>query len=122
MRIGSPALAQEEGGGPIGPGSRYGLESEPPAYYYDQGYRGPYHGWAYDRPYRAYNPLGAAADVAGGVVNTAGAIATASFRAFDNGASYAMGERTSYCEQRYRSYDPASGTFMGYDGRRRPCV
>ncbi len=25
------------------------------------------------------------------------------------------------CAQRYRSYDPASGTFLGYDGRRRPC-
>jgi hypothetical protein len=23
--------------------------------------------------------------------------------------------------QRYRSYDPASGTYMGYDGLRHPC-
>ncbi|MDQ2079165.1 BA14K family protein [Xanthobacteraceae bacterium Astr-EGSB] len=23
--------------------------------------------------------------------------------------------------QRYRSYDPQSGTFKGYDGIRRPC-
>jgi hypothetical protein len=27
----------------------------------------------------------------------------------------------AYCEQRYRSYDPASGTFLGYDGMRHPC-
>jgi hypothetical protein len=27
----------------------------------------------------------------------------------------------SYCAQRYRSYDPASGTFLGNDGRRHPC-
>jgi hypothetical protein len=27
----------------------------------------------------------------------------------------------SYCAQRYRSYDPASGTFLGYDGLRHPC-
>ncbi|WP_136625941.1 BA14K family protein, partial [Bradyrhizobium macuxiense] len=27
----------------------------------------------------------------------------------------------SYCAQRYRSYDPASGTYLGYDGRRHPC-
>lgn len=27
----------------------------------------------------------------------------------------------TYCAQRYRSYDPASGTYVGYDGRRRPC-
>jgi BA14K-like protein len=27
----------------------------------------------------------------------------------------------AYCEQRFRSYDPASGTYLGYDGRRHPC-
>jgi len=27
----------------------------------------------------------------------------------------------AYCMQRYRSYDPASGTFLGYDGLRHPC-
>ncbi|WP_230531724.1 BA14K family protein [Microvirga roseola] len=27
----------------------------------------------------------------------------------------------AYCAQRYRSYDPASGTYLGYDGRRHPC-
>jgi hypothetical protein len=26
-----------------------------------------------------------------------------------------------YCIQRYRSYDPYSMTYMGYDGRRHPC-
>jgi hypothetical protein len=26
-----------------------------------------------------------------------------------------------YCARRYRSYDPASGTFLGYDGLRHPC-
>ena len=26
-----------------------------------------------------------------------------------------------YCAQRYRSYDPASGTYLGYDGIRHPC-
>ncbi len=27
----------------------------------------------------------------------------------------------SYCMQRFKSYDPASGTYLGYDGRRHPC-
>jgi hypothetical protein len=27
----------------------------------------------------------------------------------------------AYCAQRYRSYDPASGTYLGYDGARHPC-
>jgi hypothetical protein len=27
----------------------------------------------------------------------------------------------AYCMQRYRSYDPDSGTFLGNDGLRHPC-
>lgn len=27
----------------------------------------------------------------------------------------------AYCMQRYRSYDPASGTYLAFDGTRRPC-
>jgi hypothetical protein len=27
----------------------------------------------------------------------------------------------AYCSQRFRSYDPASGTYLGYDGLRHPC-
>jgi len=30
-------------------------------------------------------------------------------------------DAAAYCMQRYRSYDPASGTFLGYDGLRHPC-
>jgi hypothetical protein len=32
------------------------------------------------------------------------------------------GGDASYCAQRYRSYDPASGTYLGYDGLRHPCM
>jgi len=31
------------------------------------------------------------------------------------------GDATAYCARRYRSYDPASGTFLGNDGVRHPC-
>jgi hypothetical protein len=31
------------------------------------------------------------------------------------------GQDAAYCAQRYRSYDPASGTYLGHDGRRHPC-
>jgi len=31
------------------------------------------------------------------------------------------GNAVAYCMQRYRSYDPGSGTFVGYDGLRHPC-
>jgi BA14K-like protein len=31
------------------------------------------------------------------------------------------GNAAAYCAQRFRSYDPASGTYVGYDGVRRAC-
>ncbi|WP_414472558.1 BA14K family protein [Microvirga sp. M2] len=31
------------------------------------------------------------------------------------------GNVQSYCAQRFKSYDPASGTYLGYDGRRHSC-
>ena len=30
-------------------------------------------------------------------------------------------DSVAYCMQRYKSYDPASGTYLGYDGQRHPC-
>jgi hypothetical protein len=44
-----------------------------------------------------------------------------SVRALEGENSYAMSPDDGYCAQRYRSYDPASGTYMGYDGRRHSC-
>jgi hypothetical protein len=31
------------------------------------------------------------------------------------------GDPVSYCLQRFRSYDPRSGTYLGFDGYRHPC-
>lgn len=116
--IASPVLAQE---GAMGPGYRYG---QPAPTYYNQGYRDHQGYWDNDEGYRdnGFAPLDAAAGVVNGAVNAAGAIATAPFRAMDGDRSYAMMQGdASYCAQRYRSFDPRSGTFMGYDGRRHPC-
>ena len=30
-------------------------------------------------------------------------------------------DSVAYCMQRFRSYDPSSGTYLGYDGERHPC-
>jgi hypothetical protein len=30
-------------------------------------------------------------------------------------------DAVAYCMRRYKSYDPASGTYLGYDGQRHPC-
>ncbi|MCK1462982.1 BA14K family protein [Bradyrhizobium sp. 2] len=35
--------------------------------------------------------------------------------------SQARGESDGYCAQRFRSYDPASGTYLGNDGQRHSC-
>ena len=53
---------------------------------------GPYYGYGYGPPAYAYEP---------GYADDDSAVA--------------------YCEQRFRSYDPASGTYLGYDGHRHPC-
>jgi hypothetical protein len=34
---------------------------------------------------------------------------------------YAVGDPVAYCMQRFRSYDPYSRTYLGYDGLRHPC-
>jgi hypothetical protein len=36
-------------------------------------------------------------------------------------APYAGGSQVGYCQQRFRSYDPSSGTYLGFDGLRHPC-
>ncbi|HWM47184.1 MAG TPA: BA14K family protein [Xanthobacteraceae bacterium] len=39
----------------------------------------------------------------------------------DDGFVSADAGAAAACAQRYHSYDPASGTYLGYDGRRHPC-
>lgn len=36
-------------------------------------------------------------------------------------AAAAGGDAVGYCMNRFKSYDPASGTYLGYDGMRHPC-
>jgi hypothetical protein len=102
----TPVAAQEFGGS-TGPGPQArGYHRDG---YYRDGYRRD-----------DFWPGRVAGDIVGGAIGTAGAIATAPFRALDGNNSYAMAPN-GYCAQRFRSYDPASGTYLGYDGRRHPC-
>jgi hypothetical protein len=74
--------------------------------YYYGGYGGYYPYGAYYPAYPAYGyPPPAAGYYGGGP-------------AYGGGGP---GGDASYCAQRYRSYDPATGTFLGYDGQRHPC-
>ena len=36
-------------------------------------------------------------------------------------ADPAGGDPVAYCMQRFKSYDPRSGTYLGFDGMRHPC-
>jgi hypothetical protein len=40
---------------------------------------------------------------------------------YEYAPGYVGGDAVAYCQQRFRSYDPASGTYLGYDGERHPC-
>jgi hypothetical protein len=46
---------------------------------------------------------------------------------YDDSGYYAYGaagvddDAVAYCMSRFQSYDPASGTYLGYDGLRHPC-
>jgi hypothetical protein len=35
--------------------------------------------------------------------------------------AYSGGDEVGYCMSRFKSYDPGSGTYLGYDGLRHPC-
>lgn len=76
-------------------------------------YRGGHHGWhrghqGWRHRYRRGPALGA---VAAGVI-IGSAIASSEARAASADA---------YCERRFRSYESASGTYLGYDGERHAC-
>lgn len=77
-------------------------------YYRRYGYRRPYYG--YRRPYYG-TAAGVGIGLAAGAV-VGGAIAASAAQANQNAA---------YCAQRYRSYDPRSGTYLNNDGNRYPC-
>jgi hypothetical protein len=114
--IATPVLAQAQEG-VNGPGSRRGLEPDPGPRYHHHYNRHYSRAYSYDR---GFWPGEMAGDIVGGAIGTAGAIATAPFGGSGAYDAYAMGG-SDYCAQRYRSYDPQSGTFMGDDGLRHPC-
>ena len=78
-----------------------------------RGYRGYRGGYGY-RGYRRGPGTGA---IIGGLA--AGAIIGGAIAAGQ--ANAAAQQNAAYCAQRYRSYDPASGTYLNNDGNRYPC-
>jgi hypothetical protein len=92
--------------GSIGPGRYHYYGKRYPAYRYGYRHRGyrygyyggywPYWGWAFASAWPYYD---------------------------DYGYYYEYGDDSAvaYCIRRFRSYDPVSRTYLGYDGRRHPC-
>jgi hypothetical protein len=80
------------------------------------GYRGGYRG-GYGR---GYGGAGIGLGLATGLI-VGGALAA---RPYYGAPAYGYGpppDEVGYCMQRFKSYDPASGTYLGYDGMRHPC-
>lgn len=71
---------------------------------YRRGYGGRWHGGGYGTGAAVLGGLAAGAIIGGAIAS-----------------SQAQQNAQSYCVQRFRSYDPASGTYLGNDGMRHPC-
>ena len=107
--------------GPYGPGWRgRGWHRPPPRYgYYHPGWRGPgyyarpgYSGRYYYNDYNAALAAGVFGLATGAII--AGAAA--------NNQRAATSDYIAYCSQRYRSFNPATGTYTGYDGLQHRCL
>lgn len=66
------------------------------------------------------------AGVAAGIAGLAAGALIGSAIANQPGAVYEDepvygGNAAAYCAQRFKSWDPATGTYLGYDGYRHPC-
>jgi len=57
--------------------------------------------------------------VAGAIVG--GAIVSQAYRGPGYYGPPGGNDWLAYCSSRYRSFDPRTGTYMGYDGHRHPC-
>lgn len=80
-------------------------------------------GWRYHHHYRHGGGGGAIAGFAAGAI-LGGALAAQ--RPYYGPGYYEPGyvgdgDAVGYCMSRFKSYDPGSGTYLGYDGMRHPC-
>lgn len=110
---------------PLGPSTAQGIATAAeaggatvtPVQYYHHHRRGHYRGYRGDR-YHGHrhhdHDNGAGAAVAGGILGLA-------LGAMIAGSAAQNSNSVQYCMNRFRSYDPRSGTYLGYDGYRHPC-
>jgi len=63
---------------------------------------------------------GVAAGVLGGMI-LGGMLSGPGYYDYAQGSSGYSADPEAHCMRRFRSYDPSSGTYLGYDGYRHPC-
>jgi hypothetical protein len=108
---------------------------------YGGGWRGRYAGYRYHRGGGGFIPGAVAGAVIGGALASPGygyyggsgyyAPSYYDDQYYDDGGYYDDGavaaaapvgdDTVAYCRQKFKSYDPESGTYLGYDGSRHPC-
>lgn len=81
---------------------------------------GHYHGHRHYRGGGGWGGVGAGL-AAGALLGGAIAASQAPYGYYAPGPAYVEGDAVAYCMQRFKSYDPRSGTYLGYDGLRHPC-
>ncbi|MBS7698327.1 MAG: BA14K family protein [Chelatococcus sp.] len=106
------------------PGARY--RPPPPGRYYGRRYGPPprYYGRPYPAPGYYYGPgYNAGAAAAAGAAGLAAGALIGGAIASQQAAPTVRGDADwiAYCSSKYRSFDPASGTYLGYDGKRHVC-
>jgi hypothetical protein len=74
-----------------------------------------------DGPYASETRAGRHIDVPGTARAQDGQDDEDSDRGSDQGSDQASGADVASCAARFRSYEPATGTYLGYDGARHPC-
>jgi hypothetical protein len=74
-----------------------------------------------DFPTNGFFPGDFAADPFSAAIGAAGLFGSTPYRSYPSQFIDGSPSDQSYCARRYRSYDPASGTFIGYDGARHRC-
>jgi hypothetical protein len=123
-RIGGFSGTRMGGAGLASRGYAYrGAGIAPRGYGYRGGYGGRYYGGGYGGGWGYYGGGLAAGAILGGL------LATPYYDGYGyDGYGYGYGyeapvddSAVAYCVQRFRSYDPASGTYLGNDGYRHPC-
>ena len=91
------------------------------------GWGGSWHGGGWGPRYGyGYGGWGSGAGLAAGLATGAivgGALAASQAPYYSGRSAYVApgGDGVAYCQQRFRSYDPASGTYLGNDGYRHAC-